>query len=449
MGRKGSGKTALFFQVRDSLRRKSRHVVLDLKPDGYQLKRFKELLLALLGESNREHAATAFWEYLLLVEIAHKILDKDKIRHTRDHRLYEDYRHLLEVSDVNPYVKEGDFSLRMLALTERIQEDYERISAASSDSKQLDSGNVTELIYRDDITAIRDAIVPYLNHIESVWILVDNLDKGWPTHGVDDLDILILRSLIAANRKIERVLRAKPNFETYSLVFLRNDVYELLLDQTPDRGKEARVSLDWTDRELLLELLRRRLVNNNGMVKEEPFEQAWRRICVSHIGTEDSGHWLLDRCLMRPRYLLSLVEHCKANAVNLSHAKIEQPDLLKAAKTYSADIANEIGFEIRDVMPEAEDVIYGFIGAHSRLSYDEVCQHLTAAKLADDIHGKVTELLLWFGFLGVSRTLEEEVFIYDVLYDMKKLKAMRDQAKPPIYVIHKAFCPFLDVQRDL
>ena len=100
-------------------------------------------------------------------------------------------------------------------------------------------------------------------------------------------------------------------------------------------------------------------------------------------------------------------------------------------------------------MPEAEDVIYGLIGAHSRLSYDEVCQHLTAAKLADDIHGKVTELLLWFGFLGVSRTLEEEVFIYDVLYDMKKLKAMRDQAKPPIYVIHKAFCPFLDVQRDL
>src|SRR5690606_27879991 len=36
VGRKGSGKSALFFQVRDKLRR-GRSVVLDLKPDGYQL----------------------------------------------------------------------------------------------------------------------------------------------------------------------------------------------------------------------------------------------------------------------------------------------------------------------------------------------------------------------------------------------------------------------------
>jgi hypothetical protein len=446
VGRKGSGKTALFFQVRDALRKKSRLVVLDLKPDGYQLKRFKELLEVLLGESNREHAATAFWEYLLLVEIAHKILDKDKVRHTRDHRLYEKYRNLLDASDVNPYVKEGDFSLRMLALAERIYDDYSRASAAGAN--QLDSGFVTELIYKADITAIRDALIPYLDHLDALWILVDNLDKGWPTHGVDGLDILILRSLIAANRKIERIFRSKQDFETHSLIFLRNDVYELLVDQTPDRGKEARVSLDWTDRDLLLELLRRRLVNNPGMVKEETFEQTWRRICISHVGTEDSANWILDRCLMRPRYLLSLVEHCKANAVNLNHATVELQDLDKAARTYSADIANEIGFEIRDVMPEAEDVMYGFIGAKPRLSYAEVRQHLAAARIADDIHERVTELLLWFGFLGVARAQEETIFIYDVLYDMKKLKALRDRMDGPVYAIHKAFCPFLDIDCD-
>jgi hypothetical protein len=56
------------------------------------------------------------------------------------------------------------------------------------------------------------------------------------------------------------------------------------------------------------------------------------------------------------------------------------------------------------------------------------------------------DLLLWFGFLGVSRPLDEELFIYDVLYDMKKLRAIRAQSETPSYIIHKAFRPFLDVQ---
>jgi len=288
VGRKGSGKSALFFQVRDSLRQRKENVVLDLKPDGYQLKRFKELLVTLLGESNKEHAATAFWEYLLLVEIAHKILERDKIRHTRDNRLYADYRRLVEASDLNPYTKEGDFSLRMLALTERIHAHYEYISL--SGEKTLDAGLVTNLIYQDDISKIRDSILPYLEHIDALWVLVDNLDKGWPTHGVDSLDILILRSLISATNKLERIFRAKPRTQCRSLIFLRNDVYELLVDQTPDRGKESRVSLDWTDRDLLLELLRRRLVSNKGFQKNDTFEQVWRRLCVSHIGAEETSH---------------------------------------------------------------------------------------------------------------------------------------------------------------
>jgi len=48
IGRKGSGKSALFFQVRDKLRENRQNVVLDLKPDGYQLLKFKDSVLRLL-----------------------------------------------------------------------------------------------------------------------------------------------------------------------------------------------------------------------------------------------------------------------------------------------------------------------------------------------------------------------------------------------------------------
>jgi ABC-type phosphonate transport system ATPase subunit len=37
VGRKGAGKTALFIQIRDKIRSDKRNVVVDLKPEGYQL----------------------------------------------------------------------------------------------------------------------------------------------------------------------------------------------------------------------------------------------------------------------------------------------------------------------------------------------------------------------------------------------------------------------------
>ena len=42
-GRKGSGKSALFFQVRNKLREDKRNVVLDLHPEGFQLRKLKGL----------------------------------------------------------------------------------------------------------------------------------------------------------------------------------------------------------------------------------------------------------------------------------------------------------------------------------------------------------------------------------------------------------------------
>ena len=104
-------------------------------------------------------------------------------------------------------------------------------------------------------------------------------------------------------------------------MFIRNDVFELLADESPDRGKESKVSLDWTDKDLLREFLRRRLVYNE--ITNENFEDSWNSISISHIRGVNSADFLIERSLMRPRNLLSLVNYCKSNAVNLQHKKID------------------------------------------------------------------------------------------------------------------------------
>ena len=120
VGRKGSGKSALFHQLRDRIRSARGNIVLDLKPDGYKLLKFKDDVLSLMAKGTREHTLTAFWEYLLLLEICHKILEKDRLPHTRDPRLFEPYRVLSEAYDTDRYVSEGDFSERLSGLLAHI-----------------------------------------------------------------------------------------------------------------------------------------------------------------------------------------------------------------------------------------------------------------------------------------------------------------------------------------
>ena len=50
VGRKGSGKTAVFLQVRDKVWASRKHVVLDLKPDGYRLLKFKDRVSSFLRQ---------------------------------------------------------------------------------------------------------------------------------------------------------------------------------------------------------------------------------------------------------------------------------------------------------------------------------------------------------------------------------------------------------------
>ena len=50
------------------------------------------------------------------------------------------------------------------------------------------------------VSELSDAVSDYLVEKECVWLLVDNLDKGWPIRGSSEMDILIVRSLLEATR---------------------------------------------------------------------------------------------------------------------------------------------------------------------------------------------------------------------------------------------------------
>jgi hypothetical protein len=109
-----------------------------------------------------------------------------------------------------------------------------------------------------------------------------------------------------------------------------------------------------------------------------------------------------------------------------------------------------MGLEIRDVFPSAEDIPYYFIGFESPVTLREVRAALGESFVPEDQLDQLIEILLWIGFLGVQASLRgeaKETYIYDVYYDMNRLKWLAGNLRrdETLLYIHKAFWPFLGI----
>lgn len=448
VGRKGSGKTALFIQVRDRIRNNKTNIVVDLKPEGYQLLKIKEDILNYLSEGARQHLITAFWEYLLLLEVAHKLLEKDKHTYKHNHLITKLYIELEDTYRITDLSTEGDFSERLLALSQRLVGQYQERFGGDKVEK-LTSEQVAELIYVHDLRLLRERISSYLEQKQAVWILFDNLDKGWSTHGVDDVDVTVLRCLINAGRVIERDMR-KGQRTVHCIVFVRNDVYEHLMANSADYGKEMRAVLDWTEPDLLREMLRLRLVAG---LEEDAYDadlsEIIPKIAISHYKGNEVVDYMIERSLMRPRNLLKIFNHCRGFASNFNHSRIEEGDIEKGLAAYSQDLLLELDKELTDVFPSAKDFLYHFLDASPELNKEEMFKLFEEAGIDEAEYPNLLNFLLYYGVIGLNSGAEI-TYIFDINYDLRKLSIRIDRSNGnATFCINPAFWPSLNIREKL
>jgi hypothetical protein len=282
-----------------------------------------------------------------------------------------------------------------------------------------------------------DAVANYLQPKKEVWLLCDNLDKGLPTHGTDSLDILLIRSLLDASRKLQKQLEVR-GVHFHSLVFLRNDVFDHLVRETPDKGKYSEILLEWADIESFQEFVRQRLIE--PIPPSTPFADAWRAVFDGHVRGQDSFYYVVERTLMNPREILYFLKYAISAAINRGHERVSQEDLERAEKDYSAKMKKNLIGELDNVSVGLGSIIEKFNGAPTRMSREDVRRLLptltieTPGGLRD-----VETLLVWFGLLGVQElTGDEPLFAYQQHYDIEKLLAAIESRRA-FYIVHPAF----------
>ena len=180
IGRKGSGKSAIFFQIRDRIRVNKRNIVIDLTPEGYQLVKLKEMVSKLTGAGVRKEFISAFWQYVLWLEIAYKLLEKDEKPAKRNLNLFQRYERLKAAFIARVDTGFGDFSEKLRLLTEKIEL---RLIDHDLLLNNLMSSGVLQIIYGANIAEIRSEVFSYLRLKGTVLFLFDNLDRMRTTGG--------------------------------------------------------------------------------------------------------------------------------------------------------------------------------------------------------------------------------------------------------------------------
>jgi hypothetical protein len=326
----------------------------------------------------------------------------------------------------------ADFTARLELVVRHL---VERISESKLDGEAL-RGKITNFIFTGDLKNVRQLANRFCADFAKVVLLFDNLDKGWPAAKIEPTDIRIVRLLLEALQRMQRELE-KERVDFQHLIFLRDDVYELLVQETPDRGKYNIVRVDWSDPDQLKQLMVRR-VDLNARLLDVKTQQLWDVLIPARANGTSAFATMVQYSLMRPRFLIELTERALAYAVNRGHAEVSVADLEDAIRQHSLYLVSDFGYEIRDVSGLTEDIFYSFIGMADKLDGERLTEIVRRAdpRLPSDT---VIRLLLWYGFLGFQRN-GGAIFIFDTNYDMRRLKAEIHRFGPnPTYAINPAF----------
>jgi hypothetical protein len=417
-GRKGSGKTAIFFQARDNFREDRSVFVTDLKPESHQLSLFREELRKIVDVGSFDHTLAAFWYFLLLTEVVLTMKREFDFRSRHDQKALEAVNDIDHWVDAYQIGDSGDFTTRINRLGRFV---LQEIEAATKRRQTISPEFLTNVIFRGGVTELKKVILKHSSTKSSFVLLFDNIDKGWPANGVDEFDVRLVRLLIETLDKIKRDL-ASAQRDFHSVVFLRNDIYELLVNATPDRGKAGQVRIDWTDRVKLKQVIFKRL-QSSTQSKAGTFEKLWGEFFPKSVQGQDSFDFLVDHCLMRPRFLINIIENAVSNGINRGHQVVDEQDCVDAVRQHSLYLIDDFGFEIQDVSGIAADILYSLVGAEKAHAKPDFIKKFVDFGLSEEDAQRAFSLMMWYGVIGLKGKDGRDRYIYDFEYNAKRLDA--------------------------
>lgn len=285
VGRKGSGKSALREKLAEYFGRETNTTVITISPT-YQAIR------SVLNDADLHggFGSEIFFQHTWLRQILLDCLAS--VGHgARSGYATESFEFARRVAvDLNRTSKD---------LLENITDILSRVKAKVGDLGEFGLQLERELRAIAEVDALEHHLLAIAEGGKRFVILVDDLDQGWDN---SDLANHMLLGLLRA----ATILHGKSN-NIFPIIFLREDVYSLLMPLTQHADKYRDIeSIKW-DKVQLMEVLNARINFNRMRTHSLPaLDDAVATIFPHTVGTTNTDNWLVERTLSRPRELIQL-----------------------------------------------------------------------------------------------------------------------------------------------
>lgn len=445
VGNKGTGKTAMFYQLRSYFQNDIRNLVCEIKPSDYKMTRFLQTLSG-LQEGRADHVLESIWKLVIYCEI-----------------ILSQYRKLEKRLVV------AGFSQKEEVLIQFYQ-DHEKLIIAPFEQKleiatdwlqevSLDSDNFSKKIHDSFLIACKDILTEVMRGVNKTVILVDNLDKSWRLDANLNQQAQLVLALLGIHRRVSGDLGKESNVSI--MIFLRRNIFEYILEskivREPDKIIADHIELQWNDPEMLLRVVERRFrraLEDQG-IDDSQNADIWKEFFDEDVNGMETRKWVYSRVLSRPRDLIHFVQKAIENAINRDHEKIFEADLISAAKSYPEFALEQIISEYKAEQPWLQTAVFSFMGKPDKWELTPLISHLenflrNNFALNDRSVKSVVADLIGIGFIGIQ-VLDEKIEYAETVPRSRALKRMvLDHPTGQILnlVIHPVFYLYLNILKQ-
>jgi hypothetical protein len=355
IGRKGSGKSAIYLKLLDVLGEDPLNYVINLRPESDELLEDVEMSNLYTSIASQRGFFVTVWKlviYLKLAEIIYnKLLEKPSY-----------YNLSSEENALFTFMKEH-ISFAKLNFFGIVKE----ISKKTRNSVSIQSADILQDLYREYLSPLIQVIKDYFKSINAKYykiiILADNLDKTWDSqHNLDTQSEMVL-TLLELDNRLENDLkdRAGTKVEVKEIIFLRKDIFSYVQKYTiePDKLTTLSYEIDWEEYpELLRRLIEQRFIYILSLTGEEEVEEkAWKEF-FSISNLKKHPYEVIEQIITkRPRDLIYFITRLFESAINHRHKKVETYDLDYAINNYVGFLNTNLIAETKAEFPEIQEIL--------------------------------------------------------------------------------------------
>lgn len=177
-------------------------------------------------------------------------------------------------------------------------------------------------------------------------ISLDRLDDGWDA---SEASKMLLAGVIKAARDFNQELR-RPDQPPPVLLFLRSDIFNELRFNDKNKIVADIEFLDWTE-EKLVDVAAARIARSLNSSRAN----AWNRVFSTTEMRQRASiqSYILKRTMWRPRDIIAFCIHCQEVALDQNHDQVQTTDVYSAEERYSKHIYDELDDEMHKQVSDA------------------------------------------------------------------------------------------------